>query len=136
MKELMLADVEAITGASVLDLENWRNRLPLVTEFEATVAGRARRFSRENVTELSVIAALVKQGMKPAAAAEVAANLFELMKTKKPKGFLTVFPDGTYTISDKPPGPAIMKYASCVCVNIGQLEREIDMYLVGEASDD
>jgi hypothetical protein len=79
---------------------------------------------------------LHNQGMKPAFAAEIAKYLFEVMKTKKPRGFLTVFPNGTYTISDKPPGPTIMKYVSCVCVNIGQLEREIDEYLDGVDDND
>jgi MerR HTH family regulatory protein len=136
MPDLKAADIQAITGVHEDKLESWIDRLSLSTQYETTVAGRARRFSRDNALELGVIATLVKQGSKPKHAAEVAAQLFEIMKTKKPRGVLTVFPNGRYTISDKPPGPTIMKYASCVCVNIGQLEREIDAYLAGVDKND
>lgn len=113
-------------------MESWIARLSLTTQYEPTVRGRARKFSKDNALELGVIAKLVKgHDMKPAYAAKIAAELFDLMKTKKPKGFLTVFPNGTYAISDKPPGPTIMKYASAVCVNITQLQNEIDEYLKG-----
>jgi hypothetical protein len=35
---------------------------------------------------------------------------------------------GHYAISDEPPHATIQKCISCVCVNIGQLQREIDEY--------
>jgi hypothetical protein len=136
MSELTAADLQAITGASGDNLESWIARLSLSTAYEETVAGRARKFSKDNAMELGVIAALVKQGMKPAAAAEIAANLFEIMKTKKPKGFLTVLPGGNYTIDDKPPSAALLKYVSAVVVNVRQLEAEIDAYLDGVDDND
>jgi hypothetical protein len=130
MSELTAADLQAITGASGDNIESWIARLSLSTEYEATVQGKARKFSRDNALELGVIASLVKQGQKPHYAAKIAAELLDRMKTKKPKGWLTIFLDsGHYTISDKPPGPTIQKYISCVCVNMGQLEHEIDEYL-------
>src|SRR5262245_11403030 len=129
MLELTLADLQAITGTSENNLERWLERLPLVTAYEETVAGRARKFSRDNAVELGVVANLVKQGLKPAAAAEIAAKLLKTMKTKKPKGWLTIFLDsGHYAISEEPPHTTIQKWISCVCVNIGQLQREIDEY--------
>jgi hypothetical protein len=128
MSELTAADLQAITGASGDNLESWIARLSLSTAYEETVAGRARKFSRDNAVELGVIANLVKQGQKPAAAAEIAADLLKHLKTKKPKGWLTIFFDsGHFVISDEPPGPTTL---TCVSVNIGQLQREIDEYLV------
>ena len=136
MKELTAAALQTITGASGGSIENWIARLSLATSYEETVQGRARRFSKDNAVELGVIANLVKQGMKPAAAAEVAAKLFEFMKSKKPRGFLTVFPGGNYTISDQPPSDTLLKYVSAVVVNVRQLETEIDQYLAGADDND
>src|SRR5262245_47100852 len=129
MQELTAADLQAITGASGDNIESWIARLSLTTQYEPTVQGKARKFSRDNAVELGVIANLVKQGMKPAAAAEIAAQLFKTLTTKKPKGFLTILPGGNYIIDDKPPSATLLKYVSAVVVNVRQLEHEIDEYL-------
>lgn len=129
MSELTAADLQAITGASGDNIESWIARLSLTTQYEPTMQGKARKFSKDNALELGLIGKLVKQGMKPVAAAEVAVQLLRTMKAKKPKGFLTVLPGGTYTISDKPPTATLLKYASVVVVNVRQLEAEIDEYL-------
>jgi hypothetical protein len=55
------------------------------------------------------------------------------MKTKKPKGWLTVLPGGTFTMSDKP--PSLLKHVSVVVVNVRQLEHEIDEYLNASEND-
>ena len=79
--------------------------------------------------ELGLIASLVKQGLKPAAAAEHAAKMLKVMKDKKPKGYLMVLPGGLYTISDDPPSDILRENVSIVVVNVRQLEHEISTYL-------
>jgi hypothetical protein len=130
LDHLTLTDLQAVTGSSENNLERWLERLPLVTDYEETVKGVARKFSRNNAVELGVIARLVQTGMKPARAAEVAAELIKVMKDQKPQGFLTLFPGGTFTISDAPPSAELLQHTSAVVVNVRQLEREIDTYLM------
>jgi hypothetical protein len=128
MPELTARDLQAITGASGDNIETWLARLSLHTQYEQTVPGKARKFSRDNALEIGLIASLVKAGMKPAEAAKVAAKLFKKMTTEK-KNFLTVFPGGHVTIDDKPPSAKLQEYTSAVVVNVRQLEREIEKYL-------
>jgi hypothetical protein len=77
MKELPMktaAEILTVVRASQRDIENWIARLDLSTEFEETVRGRARLFSRENALELAFIAALVRGGAIPSKAAVYAAH--------------------------------------------------------------
>lgn len=52
----------------VRDVDNWRRRLELRTDYEATVRGRALHLSRPNAYELAYLDALVRVGVRPAAA--------------------------------------------------------------------
>jgi hypothetical protein len=75
MKELAMktiADILPVVNASAKDIENWISRLDLSTEYEETVRGRARRYSRVNTLELAFIAALVRGGAAPSKAAAYA----------------------------------------------------------------
>jgi hypothetical protein len=64
------AELLAISGAKVRDLDNWLARLPLKTGFGLKGRGSARSFTRANALEITLIAALVKDGVSASAAAQ------------------------------------------------------------------
>jgi hypothetical protein len=64
------AELLAVSGAKVRDLDNWLARLPLKTGFELKGRGSARSFTRANALEITLIAALVKDGVSASAAAQ------------------------------------------------------------------
>jgi hypothetical protein len=134
MRKLTQNELLAVTGATQRQVENWLGRLPLVTQYEPTVQGRARGFSKDNVMEIGLIDRLVKGGMKPAAAAECAAELFKAIRGRKPHGWVTVFIGGNlpidYLVSDKPPKPEFFRSVKGAFVlNVAQLEAEIDEFM-------
>lgn len=129
MRKLTQGEVLEVTGASQRNIENWMARLSLSTEYEATVQGRARGFSRENAVELALMRQLIEGGMRPAAAAECLAKLFAEIKAKKPHGWAIFLAGGHYLVSDERPKFLDALAGSAVVVNVAKVEADVDAFL-------
>lgn len=78
MKEgITQSEVEKISGASSTDVLNWIMRFKLATRLPKTTPGVARQFGRDNTVELTLIARLIRAGIKPTVAFERVRLLFE-----------------------------------------------------------
>src|SRR5687768_7355213 len=77
-----LSSVLDITGASQRDIENWIGRLQLATKFQQVGRGRQRFYSRANVLELSLVAALVASNIPPAVAAAYAESFLRRLQDR------------------------------------------------------
>lgn len=94
-----LSDIEPVLskmGASVRDASNWIARLDdLRDRLPATIAGSARKLSRDHARDLCLIAAMVKAGAAPAMASIFSASLLRSLKaTGKVQRNWLVFPAG------------------------------------------
>ncbi|HEX2492670.1 MAG TPA: MerR family transcriptional regulator, partial [Steroidobacter sp.] len=96
------AELSAVSGATTRDIENWMVRLPLRTKFKRTVQGRARDFTRDNAVEIAMVAALVRSGFTPAAAAERVSVLLKMWERGEAVGW-TLFVNDDVLVLDDPP---------------------------------
>src|SRR5215217_9689697 len=73
MKTLTLAEILPVIEADRFDVENWLARGLLTSDYERTVRGRARRYSKVNVLELALVSSLSSDRRIPLkTAAEIA----------------------------------------------------------------
>jgi hypothetical protein len=139
MKEITQYELQAISGASQRDIENWMVRLPLTTKFQQTVRGRSRTFSMDNVLEITLLARFVRSGFSPAAAAVRIRDLFDCWKRNgRTKWALFIWSDDTGLARgmslDKAPGSQMFKGLSDIgfiytVVDIGQICAHIEAHL-------
>lgn len=132
-----------VIGAKRTDIENWTGRLKLGTDYEATVPGRARLYSKANVLELALICAFVKAGFTAQLAPAMAAPLVKKhIAGKTLKEWAAVSP-GNYSVGrladrldqisfDKmaqarPENPLIF----CV-VHVGEIVRRVEKLFAQE----
>jgi len=69
---ITMNELLAIIPATRRDVENWLERMELRTEYEKTVRGRPRNFTKENAIELAALANFVQVRISPSAAAALA----------------------------------------------------------------
>lgn len=82
-------------GIQRAEVENWISRETLRTKYAETRPGSAREFSRANVFELAVVAALVRAGCRPSTAIAFTEPLIDDFGTGNLKRWL-IFPLGTF----------------------------------------
>jgi len=83
-----MSDFVDVFGLNSVQIENWLSRLDLRTDYEPTVKGRARQFSRANVIELAAIGAFVSVGISPreaVARAEIVVDDSKRPRDKSPR---------------------------------------------------
>lgn len=83
-----ITEIEAATGASKIDIDNWIRRQALATEYTSPPRGLSREYSYENALELGFMGALVAGGVKPSRAAPYVASLLRNVQAGRPREFL------------------------------------------------
>lgn len=97
-------------GASRTDVENWRDRVHLWTEYEPTTPGVAQNYSRENVLEMAVIAAMKKAGCPLRSASAYAGMVIRGHRNGDLRKWL-VFPAGDFAQGTGTNDPARVDFA-------------------------
>jgi hypothetical protein len=128
--ELNLAQVAAASGATEVQINNWLARGALsATAYNPQGMGKARKFTRENVLEITLMARLVASGLTPAAAATRIDDLFKEIRRRKPTGHFMFFGStgDFFVVDDEPNVDRLRKMGVAVmCVNIAQLQADVD----------
>jgi hypothetical protein len=98
-----LQEIVDTVGTTSFDIANWMRKIQLSTEYMEVERRSPRLYSRENVLELTFLAALVKCGMSPAAAANYAYEFVQSInrpKNRKHSKFENwmVFPSGEHPV--------------------------------------
>jgi hypothetical protein len=129
-RELSLAQVAAVSGATEVQINNWLARGQLnATQYASSSMGKARRFSRDNVLEVCMMARLVQGGMTPAAAAARIAKLFGELERKKPFGWFVYFHETGHVmcVDDLPRLDTLRaKGVAITVVNVTELRGQVD----------
>lgn len=87
-------DLVPVINATAYDVDNWVDRLEMVTEFRPTGRGRARVFDRWNARELGLLSGFVRAGMKPSEAVAYNRGLIQTLRNRRPVVEWLAFPAG------------------------------------------
>ena len=80
-RTLTLIELAALANVTPYQIENWLKRLDLKTRYAKTAQGHARGFNRANCLEITVLAELIRAGIKPEAAIARVQPVLQKMKT-------------------------------------------------------
>lgn len=109
---MQLSDFKAAIGISRADVENWLPKLDLSTEYAPTVPGVPREFTRENVLELGIIAAMRKTGCSSLLTAAAYARMVIRGYRNGDLREWVAFPAGDFTKGTGTNSPADLDFAA------------------------
>lgn len=137
MKEITHVQLQALTGASARNIDNWMARLKLATKYHKTVRGKPRVFTMDNAIEMTLLSRLTKCGFTASAASERVSHLFREWELagKRAKWALLLWDDDTqvspaFAMDEPPTGDTMAELVKIgviyTVINVGDVLDHIE----------